>query len=282
MHLLPILVAGMISGTAPASGAEVETAQHDSPLATAAQNLERSARVPDRDKKGRKKSTAKKSSSAGKSKGKSRKKEKKMEIQAPEWTYGDGPFSHFLWLARQFPDFERFRASADGITVSIVAHRKKALLFLDSCTAAKKKTGWQISKCNAVKLKDKDFLGKLVKAGTDTRADPDSLGKLRKFMKDIRKTAKVKDLEPLLMEAGVANRQGYRLLDDVEADEKACGTRSYYRALGTVPIPTYIGANVVVVDLSYKVEKKGSYKVHASLAKTDKGWRIGGLRVHCY
>jgi hypothetical protein len=254
MYLLSIFVAGMIAGTAPAQ-------------ATAALRVEQTAQAPGRDKKGKKKK---------------KKKEKKKEMPAPEWSYGDGPFSHFLWLARQFPDFDGFRASSDEITVSIVAHRKKALLFLDSCTATKKKSGWQISKCNAVKLTDKDLLGRLVKAGTDTGAAPDSLAGLKKFTREIRKTAKAKDLEPLLMEASVANRQGYRLLDDVAADEKACGTRSYYRALGTIPSPTYVGTSVVVIDLSYKVEKKGSYKVHASFAKTDQGWRIGGLRVHCY
>jgi len=273
MHLATILLAGMLAAP-PATQGGLTSAAGDPPLPIVARTLEQSAQAVERDKKGKKKKRKKASKKSD--------KKKVTKVKLPEWEYGDGPFSHFLWLARQFPDFEGFRSSADEIAVSIVAHRKKALLFLDSCTANQKKSGWRISNCNAVKLKDKDFLGRLVKAGTDTSANPDSLKSLGKFMKEIRRTAKRKDLLPLLMEASVANREGYRLLDDVEADEKACGARSYYRALGTLPKPAYLGPNVVVIDLAYKVQRKGSYKVHASFAKTDKGWRLGGLRVHCY
>lgn len=228
-----------------------------------------------RDKKGSK-AKAEKKDKAEKDKG------KKVE-QAPEWSWTGGPYTHFAWLVRQMPDFARFPRQAREIRLSIVAHRKKSLLFLDSCLAKEKRGQWQVSKCNAVALDDKQFLARLVKAGTDTTSSASSLTELQAFLKKVAKTAKKEQLLPLLLEASVENKEAYRLLDDIEADIKECGAKRYFRALGGLPQAKYIGTNVVVVDLGYTVERgKSSYKLKVSLAKTGKGWRIGGLQLKCF
>lgn len=215
-------------------------------------------------------------------KGKPKQKEQPVE-QAPEWSWTGGPFTHFAWLARQMPDIARFPRNVREVRLAIVAHRKKSLLFLDSCMAQEKRGQWQVSKCNAVALDDKQFLAKLVKAGTDTSSAASSLADLQSFLKKVRKTAKQDQLLPLLLEASVENKDAYRLLDDIEADLKTCGRKRYFRILGGLPQAKFLGTNVVVIDLGYTVEKgKSSYKIKVSLAKTGKGWRIGGLQLKCF
>ena len=227
-----------------------------------------------RDKKGKK----------GKEGKEGKEEDKKItEVPAPEWSWTGGPFTQFSWLARQMPDFARFPSRVREIHLSIVAHRKKSLLFLDSCMAKEKRGQWQVSKCNAVALDDKQFLARLVKAGTDTTSSNSSLTDLQAFLKKIRKSAKLEHLLPLLLEASVENKEAYRLLDDIEADIKACGSKRYFKVLGGLPKAKYLGTSVVVVDLSYTVEKgKSSYKIKLSLAKTKVGWRIGGLQIKCF
>jgi hypothetical protein len=202
---------------------------------------------------------------------------------APEWSWSKGPFTHFAWLARQLPDFARFPSSTREIRLSIVAHREKSLLFLDSCLAKEKAGKWQVSKCNAVALDEKQLLSRLVRAGTDTSASPTSLDELQTFLASVRKTARKEDLLPLLLKASVENKDAYRLLDDIDADLKECGTKRFFKALGSLPKATYIGPNVVVIDLSYTVEKgSSSFKLKTSLAKTKAGWRVGGLQLKCF
>jgi hypothetical protein len=245
-------------------------------LATAAESGFAEARAASenlRDKKSKK----------GRKGKKDKQQEKKVETPAPEWSWTGGPFTHFAWLSRQMPDFARFPGKVREIQLSIVAHRKKSLLFLDSCMAKEKRGQWQVSKCNAVALDDKQFLARLVKAGTDTTSSTSSLRDLQAFLKKIRKSAKQDHLLPLLLEASVENKEAYRLLDDVEADIKSCGAKRYFKALGGLPKAKYLGSNVVVIDLGYTVEKgKSSYKIKLSLAKTGKGWRIGGLQLKCF
>ena len=232
-----------------------------------------SSEQPDRDKKGKKKG------------GKSGKKGKVIKPEAPPtWSWSrKAPYTHFLWLARQFPDFTGFPKATREISLSIVAHRNKALLFLDSCLAKPKKDSWQITRCNAVSLDDKGLLSRLVKGGTDTSESARSLADLKQFIADVKKVGKKDKLVPHLMEASVENKEGYRLMDDIAGDLKECGSSHYFKALGSLPSVAFIGTNVVVVDLQYTVERgKKSYKLKVSLAKTKKGWRIGGLQIHCY
>ncbi len=224
-----------------------------------------------------------KKNSKPKSEAKGKKGKETKREQAPEWSWTGGPYTHFAWLVRQMPDFAKFPRNVSEIRLSIVAHREKSLLFLDSCLAKEKRGQWQVSKCNAVALDDKQFLARLVKAGTDTTSSPGSLAELQAFLKKVRKAAKKEELLPLLLEASVENKEAYRLLDDIEADAKECGNRRYFKALGGVPLPEYLGTNVVVVDLGYTVERgKSSHKLKVSLAKTGKGWRIGGLQLKCF
>jgi hypothetical protein len=270
VHLLSLTLLALFLASPAVTSAAPTAAADRLTEATPAGN-----RTASRDKKKDRKKDRKKGKKADK------KPEKKKE--APEWRWSDGPFTHFIWLARQLPDFPDFPKATREIRVSIVAHREKSLLFLDSCLAKQKKVGWQVSKCNAVTLGDQQFLSRLIKAGTDTTAAPESLEGLQAFVKAVRKTDRKEELLPLLLESTVENQEGYRLLDDIDADLKECGRRSYFKALGTLPIPSYVGTNVVVIDLSYTVERgKSSFKLKASLAKTGKGWRVGGLQVKCF
>ena len=217
---------------------------------------------------------------------KKKKKKGKKETVAPalpEWKHTDAPFSDFIWMARQLPDFEGFPSRTEKITLSIVAPRKKTLLFLDSCKAERRKKGWRVQNCNALRIRDKDFLARLVRGGTDTKMDPNSLKKLKQLTRSIRKSGKLKKLEQSFTEASKANKEGYRLADDVEGDIKSCGAKRYFKALATMPSPTFVGSNVVVIDVSYVIGHKANpFKVDAALVRTDGGWRVGGLRVHCY
>jgi len=263
----------LLAGPAPAGEPDSQTASAGL-LAPAGREGTEETRAPGKDKKKKRKKKKKKS--------KSKSKKSKRKEAAPEWKYRDTPFGDFIWLARQLPDFTDFGRHTKEITLSIVAPKKGAMLFMDSCRAVKKK-GWRISDCKVVRMAGKKMLGRLVKAGTDTSASPDSLARLKDLLRLVRRSNSVKSLKPGLMESSVANRQGYQLLDDVEGDIKECGKKRYFRALGSLPTPKHIGPEVVVVDLGYVVERESrSFKVKASLAKTKNGWRVGGLRVKCF
>jgi len=273
-QVLAFLLMGGAAGSAPAeSAATVSESCRFHPRAPRG-SLFWMSDSPDQDKKKRKKKKKK----SGK-----KKAEKEKAPAFPEWKHTGAPFSDFIWMAGQLPDFDRFPKYTEKITLSIVAVRKKALVFLDSCSAQKKKFGWRVTDCTALNLKEKDFLARLVRGGTDTTVSADSLKRLKELAKKIRKSRKLKRLEANFTEASMANKQGYRLVDDVKGDLETCGNKRYFDALATMPSPSFVGSHVVVIDLAYLVERKSkSFKVNASLVKTREGWRVGGLRVHCY
>lgn len=201
----------------------------------------------------------------------------------PEWKPAKTPFVDFFKLVREMPDFGNFPSGTDGIELSMVVHDKSGLIFLDSCKAIPTKQGWQVEGCRAVRLKQGEFLARLVAAGTDTSARPGSLKSLVKILKKARKARKLEQLVETFLEAARENPKAYSIMDDVKGDIAQCGSKRYFSFLSTLPEPRYVGASTVVIDLSYTGKKKGRpYKVKASLAKTKQGWRIGALRVYCY
>ena len=218
-----------------------------------------------------------------KRKKKRKKKKKKEPEKAPEWAFSSTPMGHYLWLVRQLPDFSDFPRKTEKITLSVVAKRKKDLMFLESCQAKRTKHGWQVSGCKGVKVGDDSFLSRLVSRGADTSASPDSAAGLADVSRKVAKAKKPADLHPLMLKTGLKNPKGYKSTDDLDEDLKSCGSSRYRKALKGFPRARYVGPNVVVIDLEYVVEKGGkSFRVKAALAKTKDGWRLGGFRVHCY
>jgi len=219
-----------------------------------------------------------------KRKKKRKKKDKKKEpAKAPEWTFSRTPMGHYFWLVRQLPDFSDFPKATEKITLSVVAKRKKDLMFLESCESNKTKHGWKVSGCKAVKVDDDSFLSRLVSRGADTSASPQSSAGLTELCKKVRKAKKVSDLPPLMLKTGLKNPKGYKTTDDLDEDVKSCGSSKYRKALRSFPKARYVGPNVVVIDLEYVVEKGGkSFRVKSALAKTKDGWKLGSFRVQCY
>jgi len=201
-----------------------------------------------------------------------------------EWEHAGSPISDFLFLSRELPDFTGLPDDAQKLTLAVVALRAKALLFLEGCQADRGKRAWTVSGCRAVKVEEGTFLSKLVAGGTDTEPDPDSARKLAALFADARKARDPAGLVPLLLPSAVSERKGVKANDDLVQDHKACGDAKYRAALGSLPLPAYVGSNAVVLDIAYVVERGGSsFKVQASVARTRKdGWRFGSLRVRCY
>jgi len=243
------------------------------------------AKEPQKDKNTQKAKDAKKSKKDNKKKYDEPAAEagKGKAAEPAEWKHAGSPVSDFLFLAREMPDFSRLPADADKITVSTVALRDGGLLFLEGCTADKKKHGWTVTGGKSVRIEEGTFLAKLVAGGTETSPEPDSGAKLDELMSKVRKTRKAEELAELFMPSVLSSRKGLKADDDLLLDRKACGESRYLAAVSSLPSFSYAGAHVVVLDFSYVVDKAGaSYKVQTSLARTKDGWRLGSLRVRCY
>jgi hypothetical protein len=251
------------------------------------------AAQPDKPVKKKKKSTRKKSGSDKKKKKKKKKKknrkkkpekkkaEKKKE--APVWTPADTVFGSFLWMARQMPDFQDFPKGTEEVSLSVVAKKGKGLVFVEGCTATMEKKRWVVSGCRVVHIRQKGFLTKLVETGADTSSSPESASQLRDSFKKIKKSPGPDKLKSFILPSTLSNRKGHTALDDITMDRKACGKKAHKRAIRNLPLPRYIGPDVLVFDLTYTAGTSSrAHKVRLNGAKTRKGWKLGSLRVHCH
>lgn len=239
-------------------------------------------------KKKKKKSTRKKSEKDKKRKKKNRKKkpekkgaEKKKE--APKWTPADTVFGSFLWMARQMPDFQDFPKGTEEVSLSVVAKKGKGLVFVEGCTATLEKKRWVVSGCRTVQIRQKGFLTKLIESGADTSSSPESANQLRDSFKKIKRSAVPKKLKSFILPSTLSNRKGHTALDDITMDQKACGKKAHKRAIQKLPIPRYVGPDVLVFDLTYTAGTSSkAHKIRLNGAKTRDGWKLGSLRVHCH
>lgn len=237
---------------------------------------------PKRKKRAKKSRTRKKKRDKSKPKKAAGKSPAEPE-KAPEWTPEDTVFGPFLWVARQLPDFHDFPKGVEEISLSAVARQGKSMIFVEGCNAALEKKRWVVSACRVVEIREKSFLTKLVEGGADISAAPDSAKRLRDTFKKLRKARTPEKLEPFVLPSSLSNRKGHTSVDDIRMDRDKCGRKAHERAIRSLPLPRFIGTDVLVFDLSYTTgsSSKG-HKVRLNAAKTKDGWKLGGLRVHCH
>ncbi len=198
-----------------------------------------------------------------------------------EWQQ-KSPWSGFLWMARQLPDFRSFVSSTTEISMSAVAARGKDMVFMDGCKLAHVKKNWKVSGCQMATLGENDFLSKLVKKGADVTPNLNSLASLETLIKAIRTAREPADLNKLAPSSVKNEAKGNRLIDQLQADYKTCGKKRFIASIQSLPTPEFVGENLVVIELGYThVSHNKTNRVSASFARTKKGWSLGKLRIQC-
>ena len=222
---------------------------------------------------------------------KKEKKEKKKRKEAKvvkadketQWEWQrKSPWSDFLWMARQLPDFRSLVSSTTEIAVSAVAARGKEMLFVDGCKLVHVKKSWKVSGCQMATLGENDFLSKLVRKGADVTPNPNSLAHLETLVKAIRTAREPADLNSLAPSSVKNEAKGNRLIDQIQADYKTCGKKRFIASIQSLPTPEFVGENLVVIEVGYThVSNSKTNRVSASFARTKKGWTLGKLRIQC-
>lgn len=213
------------------------------------------------------------------------KSEKPAEVvpKATEWKEGDSPLSTLLWAVRQLPDLSRFPSAMSAITFQAVVLKDDEVVLFDGCRIEKKKGFWKLANCTSSSVGRAQPMGRLVTEYAGVVPDPLAVQGTGQILERIRTLKKIKDLEPLLNPSGSKGKdKGHAQIDVMEADAKACGQKSWMKAVKTLPHVTYVGEHVVLWSVQYSIGESGSEgSVTLGLVRTKDGWRINELRVTC-
>lgn len=191
------------------------------------------------------------------------------------------PFRDLITLLEQAPRFSDFPKSAFQGTLAMVAVLGKEVLFLDGCQATILRKNWTVTQCKVARAAESDMLAKLALMGGDVSADTDNAVKLNALFAALRKVKALAELDGLMAPSVDTAKDGYKPAPEMEKDFEACGTKRYADAMASLPNLAGLGANVVMIDMSYGLYSSRPVVVRFVAGRTTQGWRLSKLRISC-
>jgi hypothetical protein len=192
-----------------------------------------------------------------------------------------GPVGPLLRAVSILPAVHDLPKGTDQITLSaLVALDDKNIVLLDGIEARKSGKRWVWDKVRSTAEGGRRRRDELKKAGAKPHKCPDSPDKwLSKIYRSVR--SKKWD-EVLLSSTYKRNPKAHSIVDDIEADMKACGKSRYVDILkhklasfGSIP------PEVLFFMASWQVTGRSGQQVELGVVPVKNGWRIAHLRVIC-
>jgi len=205
--------------------------------------------------------------------------EKGCKHMAPEIPLG--PVGPLLRAVSILPAVHHLPKGTDQVSFSaLVALDDKNIILLDGLEARKKGKGWIWDSVRATADGGRRRRDELRKAGARPHSCPDSPDAwLKKIYRSVR--GKKWD-EVLLSSTYKRNPEAHSLVDDIEADMKACGKSRYVDILKhKLPDLGTIAPEIWFAMVTWQVTGKSGEQVELGVVPVEGGWRVAHLRVIC-
>jgi hypothetical protein len=192
-----------------------------------------------------------------------------------------GPVGPLLRAVSILPAVHDLPKGTDQLTLSaLVALDDKNIILLDGIEARKTGKSWVWDAVRSTADGGRKRRDELKKAGAKPHRCPDSPDE---WLKKIYRSVRSKEWDEVLLSSTYKlNPKAHSLVDDIEADMKACGKSRYVEVLKRgLPRIGAIPPEVWFFLASWQVTGKAGQQVELGVVPTKDGWRIAHLRVIC-
>lgn len=192
-----------------------------------------------------------------------------------------GPVGPLLRAVSILPGVHDLPRATDQITLSaLVALDDKNIILLDGIEARKQGKRWVWDAVRSTADGGRKRRDELKKAGVKPHECPDSPDP---WLKTIYRNVRSKKWDEVLLASTYKrNPKAHSLVDDIEADMKACGKSRYVDVLKRgLPKLGAIPPEVWFFLVSWQVTGKTGQQVELGVVPVKGGWRVAHLRVIC-
>ncbi|MFH1530748.1 MAG: hypothetical protein ABIK09_08475 [Pseudomonadota bacterium] len=192
-----------------------------------------------------------------------------------------GPVGPLLRAVSILPAVHNLPKGADQVSLSaLVALDDKNIILLDGIEARKEGKRWIWDGVRATADGGRRRQDELRKAGARPHGCPTSPDEwLKKIYRSVRGA---KWDEVLLSSTYKLNPKAHSLVDDIEADMKACGKSRYVDILkNKLPVLGALAPEIWFAMVTWQITGTSGEQVELGIVPVDGGWRIAHLRIIC-